>query len=127
MVSGANTFLQITSDSKGADSSVAVTDGSGALADTFGTATATAGLSRTLGSVVSAVNQAISADPTLQAAGLTASISGTALKLSSSNGTYFQLNAYGIGFATPTPMLDLESPAQLMARQHLGCQRFHCR
>ena len=99
VVSGANTFLQITSDSKGAQSSVAVTDGSGALADTFGTPAATAGLSRTLGSVVSAVNQAISADPTLQASGLTASISGTALQLSSSNGTYFQLNAYGVGLA----------------------------
>ena len=98
VVSGSSTFLQITSNSKGANSSVAVTNGSGtALADTFGTATATAGLSRTLGSVVSAINQAISADPTLQAGGLTASNPGNALVLSSSNGTYFQLNAYGVG------------------------------
>jgi len=104
-VSGSHTYLQITSNTQGAHSSVAVANGTGtALADSIGVATPTAGTSRTLASLEQGINQAISADSTLSAAGIVASDNGTNLILSSNNGTNFQLNAYSangnVGFGT---------------------------
>ena len=85
-------FLQITSNSTGVGSSVAVTAGTDTgLADVFGTGSATAGTARSLGSVVDAINQQLAGN----SAGLTASASGSALEISSNNGTNFQLNSYG--------------------------------
>ena len=104
-VSGSHTYLEITSDSKGANSSVAVANGNHtALADTIGVAGTTAGQSRSLSSLEQGINQAIAGDSTLSAAGLTASASGSDLVLSSNNGTNFQLNSYSahgnVGFGT---------------------------
>jgi len=101
VTSGSQQFLEITSASTGSTSSVAVS-GSG-VAPLFGTATVTAGTARSLASVVSAINSAIAGSSTLQSAGLSAASSGGKLVISSSNGTQFQLNAYGtgdVGFGT---------------------------
>lgn len=95
-VSGASTFLVITSNSKGANSSIALANGTNtALADTIGVSTPTAGVARSGLDVAAYVNQQIAADSSLQAAGLKATFGGGALTLASNNGTYFQLNAYG--------------------------------
>lgn len=93
---GGKAYLQITSDSTGAGSSVTVTNGSHtALADVFGTPTSTGGTSQSLSSVVSSLNQQISGNAQLSAAGIVASDNDGSLEFSSNNGTYFQLNAYG--------------------------------
>ncbi len=100
VTSGNASYLEITSDSTGANSSVAVANGTHtALADVFGTPTATAGTAGTLslGTVVNDINQSIAGNSTLEAAGLSATDNGGKLEISSDNGTQFQLNAYGAG------------------------------
>lgn len=95
--SGGHSYLQITSDSKGAGSSVTIANDTGtALGDVFGAAGATGtGTSQSLTSIVSGLNQAIAGNSQLQAAGIVASQTGGKLVFSSSNGTEFQLAAYG--------------------------------
>ncbi len=86
--------LVLASNSKGASSTLAITGGTAQVA--LGLASASyAGLSRSGASLASALNNAFLADPTLQAAGLTATVAAGALSISSANGTFFRVNAAG--------------------------------
>jgi flagellin-like hook-associated protein FlgL len=95
--------LVITSASKGAGSSVIVnagangsSDAAAALGLTAGAgAVTTAGLSRTGSDIANFLNQQFASSTTLQGAGLTASFVAGQLKVDSTNGTQFQLNAFG--------------------------------
>ena len=115
----ANNTIGVASQTKGATSVIALTAGSGATASTASIETAlglgttngtlgTSGAGPTLASVVSTLNQAFSANTTLQEAGLQASTSngGTTLTISSTNNTNFRLAEYGtagtnLGFGMP--------------------------
>ena len=89
--------LVITSNSKGAASSVEIKNtGSINLADLGLTAQINTGTSRTTSSIVDELNTKLSADTELQNAGIKASVnSGDATKIdiTSSNNTYFRINA----------------------------------
>jgi flagellin len=101
----ANNTISIASQTKGATSGIALTAGSGNTASTGSIVTALGMTQATLGtgtgpsltSIVNTLNQAFSANSTLQKAGLQASTSngGTTLTIASSNQTNFRLDEYG--------------------------------
>ncbi len=116
----ANNTISVASQTKGATSLITLTAGSGNTASTASIETAlgittvpgtlgTAGTGPTLGSIVTSLNQAFTANTTLQQAGLQASTSnsGTTLTIASSNNTNFRLAEYGtagtnLGFGMPS-------------------------
>ncbi|MEP7352913.1 MAG: flagellin [Acidobacteriota bacterium] len=94
--------LVLTSTSKGTNSSIEIVSTSNsatltALGLTGGTVTN--GQNASEANVLQQLNQSIAGNATLVAAGLTATDSGGKIQLSSSNGTYFRLDASGTGDA----------------------------
>ncbi|MBZ5621884.1 MAG: hypothetical protein LAQ69_24635 [Acidobacteriia bacterium] len=88
--------LVLTSQTKGADSNVAVMGGAFATALGLGGGVTATGTAPTMASVVDSLNQAFSANTTLQKAGLQASSTdGTHLTVGSTNNTNFRLDEYG--------------------------------
>jgi flagellin len=93
--------LVITSATKGSNSSIEVVTDDAAINTALGLAPATAthGTNATEGNVIQQLNNSIASNSTLVAAGLTATDNGGSIKISSSNGTYFRLNATAGGNA----------------------------
>jgi flagellin len=93
--------LVITSASKGSNSSVEVVSDDAAITTALGLTpgTVTHGSNATEGNVIQQLNNSIASNSTLVAAGLTATDNGGSIQISSSNGTYFRLNATGGGNA----------------------------
>jgi flagellin len=97
--------LVLTSASKGANSSieiVAAGAGTGSDANVLTKlgltgSNVTNGANASIGNVVQQLNDSIATDSDLVKAGLSASSSGGKVVISSSNGTYFRLSAYGAG------------------------------
>ncbi len=98
--------LVLTSASKGSNSSIEVV-AAGAGASDAGTLTAlgltggtvTNGSNASLTNVLQQLNDSIASDAQLSASGLQATNDGGKIKIASSNGTYFRLNALGAGDA----------------------------
>jgi hypothetical protein len=91
--------LVITSNSKGAGSSVVIGGGWNNAATNLGLTNAdgamtTTGVSRSGASIASYLNSEFAASSTLQGAGLTATFSNNELTIASTNNTNFQLNAF---------------------------------
>lgn len=97
----ASNQLVITSASKGSNSSVEVVSDDAAITTALGLTpgAVTHGTNATEGNVIQQLNNSIASNTTLVAAGLTATDNGGSIKISSSNGTYFRLNATGGGNA----------------------------
>jgi flagellin len=95
--------ISIDSQTKGATSNVTLTAGSGLTASTGSIVTAlgltqsslASGTGPTMGSIVNTLNQAFTANTTLQEAGLQATTNGTTLTIASSNNSNFRLDEYG--------------------------------
>jgi flagellin len=75
----------------------------GAAATTFGINGTTSGTARSAQSIADAINTGISADASLQAAGLQATVVAGQLKIASSNGTEFRVSASGSTAAPGAP------------------------
>jgi flagellin len=94
--------LVLTSNTKGSNSSVEVVTGSEAVYLTklgLTGGTVTNGTNATEANVIQQLNDSIAGDAELVKAGLQATNDGGKIAISSSNGTYFRLNAYGSGNA----------------------------
>ena len=91
--------ITITTTNKGAGQSISVQAGTANTALGFATGAAGVGTSRTIGDVTNALNTALAANSTLQAAGLTATNDGSKITVASSNGTFFRADAYGTSTA----------------------------
>jgi flagellin len=87
--------ITITTTAKGAGQSVSVQAGTANTALGFATNAAASGTTRNIVDVTNALNTALAANSTLQAAGLTATNDGSKITVTSSNGTFFRTNAYG--------------------------------
>jgi flagellin len=94
--------ISIASQTKGVSSGIQLTSDPGSVASALGLgaaslSTGVTGTGPSLTSVVDTLNQAFSANTTLQQAGLQASTdsTGTHLKVSSTNGTNFRLDEFG--------------------------------
>jgi flagellin len=94
--------LVLTSASKGANSSLEIVSTSNAATLTalgLTSGNVTNGTNASLANVLQQLNDSIAGDAQLVAAGLQASSSAGKIVISSNNGTYFRLNAYGAGNA----------------------------
>ncbi len=92
----------LTSNTKGSASSIEVASTTDAVYITklgLTAATPVNGTNATASNVVQQLNNSISGDAELVKAGLSASLDTGKIVISSCNGTYFQLNAYGTGNA----------------------------
>ena len=97
--------LVLTSSTKGAGSSIKVLDGTANAVLGFTEGNAYQGVSRSGASVAEAINAAIAADSELSAAGLEADFGTTTanrLTITSNNGTYFRMSAFGDTAAAST-------------------------
>ncbi|MFM2125456.1 MAG: hypothetical protein RL328_1907, partial [Acidobacteriota bacterium] len=94
--------IVLTSGAKGSSSSIQIDATSNAATLTalgLTSGTVTNGSNASLSNVVQQLNDSIAGDAELVKAGISASSSGGKVVISSSNGTYFRLNAYGTGNA----------------------------
>ncbi len=95
-----NNHLVISSATKGSNSSVEVVTDDAAITTALGLTVGTQhGTNASETNVIQQLNNSIASNSTLVAAGLTATDNGGSIKISSSNGTYFRLNATGGGNA----------------------------
>jgi flagellin len=94
--------LVLTSATKGSSSSIEIDATSNAATLTalgLTSGTVSNGANASLGNVIQQLNNSIASDSDLVAAGVQATSSGGKVVISSSNGTYFRLNAFGSGNA----------------------------
>jgi flagellin len=94
--------IVLTSGSKGSSSSIEIDATSNAATLTalgLTSGNVTNGTNASLSNVVQQLNDSIATDSELVKAGVSASSNGGKVVISSSNGTYFRLNAYGTGNA----------------------------
>ncbi len=95
-----NNHLVISSATKGSNSSIEVVTDDAAITTALGLTVGTQhGTNASEGNVIQQLNNSIASNSTLVAAGLTATDNGGSIQISSSNGTYFRLNATGGGNA----------------------------
>jgi flagellin len=115
--------IVLTSTSKGANSTLAVSGAASTVLFGAGPPAGVAGVSRTLQSVVDALNAGFAGDAEMTKAGLQAAINGTAVQVLSQNSTYFRVNARGtaagdVGFgitgATFTSSLTVASATNIV-------------
>ena len=111
----ANNTISIASQTKGATSNISLTAGSGSTATTNSIVTAlgltvaslASGTNASLTSLTNTLNQAFTANTTLQDAGLQATSNGTDLTIASTNQSNFRLGEYdttgtSLGFGQPS-------------------------
>jgi flagellin len=93
--------LVIKSGTKGSNSTVEVVADDAAITTALGLTPGnqTHGLNATEGNVIEQLNNSIAGNSTLTAAGLKAVDNAGSVQFTSTNGTYFRLNAYGAGNA----------------------------
>ena len=115
--------IVLTSTSKGANSTLAVSGAASTVLFGAGPPAGVAGVSRTLQSVVDALNAGFAGDTEMTKAGLQAAINGTAVQVLSQNSTYLRVNARGttagdVGFgitgATFTSSLTVASATNIV-------------